>query len=478
LTASLYTRAEVQAIFWTMYSSIRSKLTLWYTCVLAFVIIAFSFLTYTSFVRAMLDQTDKNLLDRSVNLVTAIEDEENDLPKKNSTDDAIVEALSEMRSVDYRFVVTHSGDLSTITPNDEFATYITATIFDAKGFGNIAVSGDRYRVHRTDFHLDNKSYTLFSLISLSDQIELEGRVKRIFAIVSPLVLLLVALGGYFLARKTLSPISEIGSLARRITGTDLSERIPISNKNDELGELALAYNDLFDRLDAEFERQRRFMADASHELRTPLAIIQGESEVALANVDRDRDEYRESLTIVNEEGSRMARIVEDLFLLARDDSGQLAEVSLRDTYIDEIVGDCVRSIRSLADKRGISIAFERQELLMPGNDALLKRLFMNLIDNAVKYNVDGGRLAVYVDAGKKTVSVINTGPVIPDSQGIMVFERFVRLHRSIEYESTEFSTGAGLGLSIAKMIAGLHYASIEYSRSPAGENVFVVAFQN
>ena len=292
-------------------------------------------------------------------------------------------------------------------------------------------------------------------------------------LVAPLLILLAGIGGYFLARKSLKPIAAMGDRAKRISAANLHERLPIKNAKDELGNLAIVFNELLDRLDVEFDRQRRFMADASHELRTPLAIIRGESEVALLKDTRTPNEYQESLRIVNDESQRLTKIVEDLFTLARADSGEF-KADLRDVYVDELVGDCVRSIRTLADKRNITIEFSGTETKIKGDETLLRRLFLNVLDNAVKYNIDGGRIKVNV--ADLTIAISNTGDEIPADQQKLIFDRFYRIEKSRTHNGETAMSGAGLGLSIAKWIADLHAADIEYARSKNGENIFTVTF--
>jgi signal transduction histidine kinase len=253
----------------------------------------------------------------------------------------------------------------------------------------------------------------------------------------------------------------------------LHERLPVANAKDEIGKLAIAFNELLDRLDIEFDRQRRFIADASHELRTPLAIIRGESEVALSKETRSSADYQESLKVVNDEGKRLTKIVEDLFTLARADSGNL-KANLDNLYLDELVADCVRLIRTLADKRELKIEFHGEETQIKGDEALLRRLFLNLMDNAVKYNIVGGSFTI--DVIKNKVTIANTGDEIPKDQQRSIFDRFYRVETSRGHEDETMMSGTGLGLSIARSIADLHHTTLEYSRNDKGENVFTVVF--
>ena len=292
-------------------------------------------------------------------------------------------------------------------------------------------------------------------------------------LIAKLLLLFAGLGGYFLVSESLKPIAAIGDRAKQITAANLHERLPVANAKDEVGNLAIVFNELLDRLDVEFDRQRRFMADASHELRTPLAIIRGESEVALSKNTRSSTDYQESLQVVNDESKRLTKIVEDLFTLARADSGNL-KANLENLYLDELVSDCVRLIRTLADKRHLSIEFNGDETQIKGDEALLRRLFLNLLDNAVKYNIDGG--SIKINVGENLVIISNTGEEIPKDQQRSIFDRFYRVEKSRTQTTETITSGAGLGLSIAKRIAELHLVTLEYSRNDNGENIFSIKF--
>jgi signal transduction histidine kinase len=255
-------------------------------------------------------------------------------------------------------------------------------------FSRVPLGDEDFLVVEKPFSVEGRPYRLFVLFSLADQISIESRVRNIFLIIVPALLLIAGIGGYFLARESLRPVAVMGERAKQIGGDNFHERLPVANPDDEIGNLAVLFNQLLDRLSEEFENQRRFMADASHELRTPLAIVRGESEVALQKDSRSPSEYRESLRIVNEEGKRLSKIVEDLFTLARVDSGNI-QASFREVYLDEIVEDCVRKIRTLADQRQIAVSYSGEEMKVEGDEALLQRLFLNLLDNCRQIQFQG-----------------------------------------------------------------------------------------
>lgn len=453
-----------------MFSSIRVKLTLWYICVLALIVAAFALITYSLFVSVLHQETDENLKEMAQTLSASIKAEENDDASRRKSDELVKESLDEFRFRDYQFAV--------FTNDERFIASTTGTklpsdLASIEKFGNVSLNNSPFRTHVLPFRVENENYKLYVFHSLEDEIALDARIRRTFFLIAPLLLLFTGIGGYFLVRESLKPIAAIGEQAKRISAANLHERLPIANAKDEIGNLAIVFNELLDRLDIEFDRQRRFMADASHELRTPLAIIRGESEVALSKDNRSSTDYQESLQVVNDESKRLSKIVEDLFILARADSGQL-KPKLENLYLDELVSDCVRLIRTLADKRNLTIEFNGSETQIRGDEALLRRLFLNLLDNAVKYNIDGGYIKINV--GQNTVTMSNTGDEIPADQQKSIFDRFYRVEKSRTQTNDTITSGAGLGLSIAKRIAELHHATLEYSRNDNEENVFVITF--
>ncbi len=457
-----------------MFSSIRAKLTLWNICVLALILAVFSVVTYTLFLRVVQDESKTNLTEMAGNFVTSANQLKNEKEGRFDANSLINEALEDFQFRDYRFAVyDNSNTLVGTTVDIDIPPELTAS--DDEGqFSRVQLGSEDYLVIQKPLTLDGKTFRLFVLFSLADQIAIESRVRNIFLIIVPALLLIAGLGGYFLARNSLRPVAQMGEQAKRIGVDNLHERLPVANPEDEIGNLAVLFNQLLDRLSDEFEKQRRFMADASHELRTPLAIVRGESEVALQKNSRTPDEYRESLQIVNDESRRLSKIVEDLFTLARADSGNI-QASFREVYLDEIVEDCVRKIRTLAEQREISVSYVGEEMKVEGDEALLQRLFLNLLDNAVKYNFKGGHIEI--TSKEKTVEVRNTGPEIPDEMKELIFERFFRVDKAHSRQADTLTSGAGLGLSIAKWIAELHHADIQLSRSEAGENILSVSFR-
>jgi signal transduction histidine kinase len=230
-------------------------------------------------------------------------------------------------------------------------------------------------------------------------------------------------------------------------------------------------------LDRSFEQQRRFMADASHELRTPLSSVLGEAEVALSRPHRKEEEYRQCLDAVYNEGTRMSRIVADLLSLARADSGQYP-INRADCFLGQLVEECVRVLKHLAGKRDITLSFTPPavELVVQGDGELLRRLFTNLLDNAIKYTMPGGTVTIELseDQSQCVITVKDTGRGIAVDAQPHIFERFYREDKVRRRNLDSEGSGAGLGLSISQWIANLHGGRVTLEESTERGSTFAV----
>jgi signal transduction histidine kinase len=238
-----------------------------------------------------------------------------------------------------------------------------------------------------------------------------------------------------------------------------------------LGRLGGVFNDLLSRLETSFRIMREFMADASHELRTPLAVIQGESEVTLSQ-QGSPEEYRASLTVVNKQARRMTRIVSDMLALARADAGH--QVPVEELYLNDLVEDCCRAAQALAKPKGIRLTYEGStDISIRGNEELLKRMAVNLLDNAIHYTLAGGSVSVRLasEANWAHLSVCDTGIGIPQDSLGRVFDRFYRVDES----RARAHGGSGLGLSIVKLAAESHFGSVQLTSELGRGSTFTVS---
>ncbi len=273
-------------------------------------------------------------------------------------------------------------------------------------------------------------------------------------------MLLGSYGGLLLANEALSPVDRITRAAEQIGAGDLSERVPLPDKMDEIGRLAATFNHMIARLQAAFERQRQFTSDASHELRTPLAVMRGDIEITLRR-RRTPEEYERVLTSNLEEIMRLSRLVEDLLTLARGDAGQSA-LDCEPMPLDQLCQEMVEYITPLAQTHEQTLIYQppAAPVMVKADAQRLKQLLLNLLDNAIKYTSQGGRITLGLKTeGKEAVLTISdTGRGIPPEDLPHLFERFFRHTRST---SDKGATGFGLGLSIVKWIVESHGGKIE-----------------
>lgn len=302
----------------------------------------------------------------------------------------------------------------------------------------------------------------------SEDVLLLRQVRTTLLLAIPIFLLASLVAGFALARRSLAPLEAINARTALISAANLDERLPVVNPHDELGRLATIINELLARVGLAFSTQRQFVADASHELRTPIAIIRGEADVTLRRQSRSEAEYREALTVIRDESVHLTQIVDDLFLLARVDAGR-STVARRPVALDELVLEAIRRMRSLTESRHVTVTAEAPELAITvsGDEALLGRLLLNLLDNALKHAPPHTtvRVSVARDGREARLLVSDEGPGVPPSLRPRLFQRFVHGDESAESRAR---SGAGLGLAIAEAIAHAHGGRISLLDTAGG----------
>jgi two-component system, OmpR family, sensor kinase len=468
-----------------VFDSVRVRLTLWYTAVLACVLVVLAFATYFILRRDSLQRSDSSLAELGSAFLVTVNAELQDAP--GNIHAASEAAIAEHKFRDVVFFILDDQDqvvaasasplAATVWPGvpSQLMHTVVSPSESTRPFQTIRTNGHIFRSYARVFSAGEGNYGLVVLQSLHRELEFLESVSATFAVVIPVFILLASGGGYFLARRSLSPVVAMSTQAGHMSAANLQERLPIRNERDELGHLARAFNDLLDRRDQALERQRRFIADASHELRTPVAILCGEAEVALSQTVRSSDEYRESLQVLSAESRRIKSIVEDLFTLARADAGQYP-LTLSVFYLDELAADCVRTVRTLAQAKGISLQCDGPtEMPIRGDEALIRRLLLNVLDNAIKFTSQGGAVTVVGRPSPTghTLSISDSGPGIPDDVRARIFERFFRADKARSRADGE-NAGAGLGLSIGRWIAESHNGRLELTRSEPGTTTFTI----
>jgi signal transduction histidine kinase len=294
-------------------------------------------------------------------------------------------------------------------------------------------------------------------------------LRTVIFVAIPLCMLIAIGGGLFLSGRALAPIDHITKTARAIGRGDLSRRLNLPNIKDEVGNLATTFDEMLDRLETSFKKERQFTSDASHELRTPVAVITAQAEDALAG-NRDMTSYREALETILKESKKMGNIISQLLMLTRGDEKKYKPV-IEDIDLVMIATEVLNEMEGLASKKNVSLYLDSpNELHAMMDQTLITQLFINLIDNAVKYNYDNGWVKISLSGNKDKayISVEDNGIGISDEDIPHIFDRFYRVDKSRK------SDGTGLGLSIVKWIIDIHKGNISVQSVVGKGSKFIV----
>jgi len=300
---------------------------------------------------------------------------------------------------------------------------------------------------------------------------LQGLVRTL-VIAVPLALAVAAGGGIFLARRALKPVDKIAQTAQEIEESDLSQRINVNTK-DELGRLAATLNAMIGRLERAFQRQKQFTSDASHELRAPLAVIQAESSLALQK-ERPPSDYRQSLETISQESKQMSLLTDQLLTLARADAGK-EQWNFTEVDLGSLITNLSADVEVLCQEKGLSCQLgQTQDSVIKGDEARLRELLMNLLDNAIRYTPAPGivSISLRLEGQMAVVAVTDTGIGIPAEDIPFIFERFYRVDKS----RSRAEGGTGLGLAICRHIAEAHGGKIEVESQVGVGSTFSVWF--
>jgi heavy metal sensor kinase len=296
----------------------------------------------------------------------------------------------------------------------------------------------------------------------------------------PVTVVLSAVGGSVMAKRTLKPVTDMTHAAQSITASNLSQRLPTRGRRDELDELAETFNAMIARLQLSFDKMSEFAANVSHELRTPLQAMQGETELALL-VRAPLAECRRVLESNLEEIDRLNRMIRNLLMLAQADAGEMRP-RLEAMDLNELVRDLVEQMRVVAEARGVELRASTAAPVPVKADSLrLRQMVLNLIDNAVKYTPAGGHIEVRVEraagaAGRGSearVLVRDSGIGIAAADLPFIFDRFYRADKS-RTRVAPGEDGCGLGLPIVKWVAETHGGSVEVASAPGQGSSFLV----
>jgi heavy metal sensor kinase len=292
------------------------------------------------------------------------------------------------------------------------------------------------------------------------------KIRVLLLLLVPIILLFAGSGGWYLTKQALKPIADITNTARDISLYHLNHRLPLPNSDDELSQLVKTLNSMFDRIEKGVQNIQQFTADASHELRTPITAMRGEIEVSLRR-SRSEGEYVEVLHSSLQELQWMEKMINDLLLLSRADAGEL-QLKLEQCDLVELIKDCYQTQNISAQKKNISIklSLSDEEIDAYIDSYRMKQIICNLLDNAVKYTQNDGKISICAENYKKgiRITISDNGRGIAEEELPLIFNRFYRADKSRSIETYS----SGLGLSICKWIVEAHNGKIEIN-SRVGE---------
>jgi two-component system, OmpR family, sensor kinase len=471
-----------------MLDSVRTRLTLWYVGVLALALIVFSAGVYLLLARNLWRRMDESLRASSESIAISLVRER---AEGETEAEAAHSTVEELHLLNQAMAIFNFEGRLIEEKNTPGAVHARLPALDSIPDDNPRLytepgdddEGRRVAARRVRISDTDAPYLIVVSQPLKTVTEELEMLRRVFLIAVPLALLLAGLGGFFLARKSLAPVVAMSERARQIGAENLEMRLPVANPRDELGQLAATFNELLSRLDSSFSLQRQFMADASHELRTPLSVMRTATQVILEKPRRDENEYRDALAMINDQTSRLARIVDDMFTLARADAGR-RPLTLGAFYLDELIGETSRAASVLAARKGVTVeAAGPAEVLYYGDEHLLRQMLLNLLDNAIRHTPAGGGVRVSLTQFDSTCEVVvaDTGEGIPVEAQPHIFERFYRVDKARSRSDINGNGadngggGAGLGLSIALWVAEAHGGTIELVRSDPTGTAFAIA---
>lgn len=450
--------------------SLSGRLTLWFSAIFLAGFVAFGIAMYVDLSYSLSHGRDRTLSRRAARLEELLESAVHDSAERREAKyddfaDATPEGnLIHLLDAQGRRIYPRHPDPADF-PWPAFSDF-------RRRYRDSTYVGRHFRVFVEPVQIGGVKYFTLVAGQLEDNRGLLARFSTGLLASIPIVLGISGLAGYFVSRRALRPIDRLTTAVRTITIGNLSGRLPISHSGDELQRLAETCNDMLARLEGSVGRIQRFTADASHELRSPISFMRTVAEYGLGNPAVDR-ESREAFEEILVEADAASRLLENMLELARADSGR-QEFRFEGLDLSELIEELRTRALPLAEAKQQALIVDRKvRARVSGDRASLRRLLWTLVDNAIKYTPNGGRIVLSVGAARNgtALEVRDTGIGIPAALLPRVFERFFRAD-----PSRTGVEGAGLGLAIAKWIADMHQASISVESTEGRGTVFRVVF--
>jgi len=426
-------------------NTLRVRFALWTSTLVLIVLVIFGIYVYGSMARGLSTAMDNSLTISASQVTAGLNIDNGKLTLSESLMEAPENGDLRGRGFTIRILTPQGNILQELGPYRGLPVSLT------QSFSNLIdpASKTTVRIYNEPVYDNNQFVAIVQVAQSLD--DARGTLQKLLVtlLVSvPILVAVAGISGYFLASRALAPIDQITATARRISAKDLSARLNVSSIDDEVGRLTQTLNDMLARLDDSFQRERQFTNDASHELRTPLTAMQ-----AILGVIREKrrtpKEYEQALDDLNEETDRLRTLVENLLRFARGD--QQNNNLFEEVDLSMLVKDVVDSLRPLAEAKQLTLNCEvTEKVTVLGDSDELIRVFVNLLDNAIKYT-EQGQIDVIAKKDEKEilVSVQDTGIGIPPEHLSHIFDRFYRVDKS---RSRQAGGGSGIGLTIARAL--------------------------
>lgn len=462
--------------------SIRSRLTLWYVGLLALLLIVFGVALYATVYITSYQEVDRSLQQRaadiqaSLSAAVTLQDDFASVLRRGIVvlPDADVfshgDIYVQLRGVDGR-IISRSENLGNqylVFPPEQHERARRGEVVPS----DFTVNKTRLRAYVAPITV--KSGLVIGYVELAQSLRQVDNTLRDLAtliIVSIAAgLVTAAIGGWFIAGNILGPVDRVTLAAQKITrARDLGRRIQVPAMADEVGRLAMTFNEMLARIEELFRAQQRFVADVSHELRSPLTAVRGNLDLLRRGAANDPDERAQVLEAIDSETARMSRLVSDLLLLARQDSG--VPIAKDAVELDTVLLEVYRQAQLTAKGVTVMLGAEDQATIMGDRDRL-KQVLLNLVDNAVKYTPQGGRvtLSLTKDDAWVKIAVQDTGIGIAPENIPNLFDRFYRVDKARSRDAG----GTGLGLAIAKSVVEAHNGKITVESQLGKGSTFTV----
>jgi heavy metal sensor kinase len=453
-----------------MFRSIRARLTLWYTIIVAAIFVFIAVATYRYASATLYENLDLSLVNESKWIASRL-----DRQKPEEPDEVVINDIREHSAYyptkEYVEVWAAGGTLFCrssnigrdslikyvpLTPDSELS-WTTAGTFPVLPSLRLLVRKSAGATIIVGVPVESVEQTLRELV-------------RVMAWMGPIVVLLAFGGGLFLAKKSLSKVNQVTEIARKISADRLSARLPSHEVDDEIGRLIETFNGMIVRLDSSFEQMKQFSTDASHELRTPLTVLRTQLETALSS-RMSPSEIKKIVARCLDEAIRMGSILENLSLLGRGDAGQ-ASIKRERVRLDDLLMDTYEESVILASQKSIEVKIENTaNVMIWGDKQRLRQMILNLVDNAIKYSGEKTAITLSLSQsdGEAHMVVRDQGIGIPRSETGRIFDRFYRVDRA----RSRTLGGSGLGLAIVKWIVDAHDGKISVKSNSKGSEFTV-----